>query len=253
MPQFGDDIYLGPATATGQGMESSTNAANIGSSPMVTGVGPLGRVYIFDVVPLTLQTAGLAGSQNPGSGGSFTLTAGTGVTSRVRSDGVTEYVLDTPRCVTITAAGANSASYQVTGYDIYNQRMTANIAAPSTSTTASTKAFKTIISITNNNATAGTNGLTCGFNDKLGFPVRIFNVAYVVKVGWASVLAQDAGTFVAADLTDPATAATTDVRGCYTPSSAADGVRRLVMAIGLYASAVGPNATRLGAFGVTQV
>lgn len=68
MPQFGDDIYLGPATATGQGMESSTNAANMGSSPMVTGVGPLGRVYIFDVVPLTLQTAGLAGSQNPGSG-----------------------------------------------------------------------------------------------------------------------------------------------------------------------------------------
>lgn len=251
MPQYSDDLYLGPALAPN--MEAATVAsADRGSSPMSQGVGPLGRVYAFDVVPLTLQTAGLSTSQNPGSGASFALTAGTGVTSRVRPDGVTEYVLDTPRCVTTTAAGANSAAYTVTGYDVYGQRMTANIAAPSTSTTASTKAFKTIITITNNNATAGTNGITCGFNDKMGLPLRVVDTGYVINVKWAAALAVDAGTFVSADATSPATAATTDVRACYTPSSAANGSRRLVMTIALAAIAAGPSATRIGAFGVTQ-
>lgn len=251
MPNFNDDLFLGSAYAPN--MEGMTVPAGaLGSSPMTAGVGPMGRVYLWDAVPLVLQTAGLAGSQNPGSGGSFTLTAGTGVTARVRSDGVTEYVLDMPRCVTITAAGANTAAYTVTGYDLYGVRMTGNIAAPSTSTTASTKAFKTIISITNNNATAGTNGLTCGYNDKLGLPLRASVVTYVTNVKWDAVLAADAGTFVAADATDPATAATTDVRGCYTPSSAANGTRRLVMTIAMPAIAVGPQATRLGAFGVVQ-
>jgi hypothetical protein len=251
MPQFSDDIYLGNwPNAYAPNMEGATS--DPGPSKMAMGVGPLGRVYIWDVVPLTLQTAGLATSQNPGSGASFTLTAGTGVTAVVDPFGVTRYVLDVPRCVTITAAGANSAAYRVTGYDVYGQPMTANISAPSTSTTASTKAFKSIISITNSNSTAGTNGLTCGFNDKLGLPVRASSVLYVVNVKWDAALAQDAGTFVAADTTSPATSSTTDVRGCYTPSTAANGTRRLVMAIALPALAVGPNSTRVGAFGVTQ-
>ena len=246
MPQFGDDLYLGPAVAGGAAGISA------GPSPMAQGIGPLGRVYVFDVVPLTLQTNGLATSQNPGSAGSFTLTAGTGVTARVRGDGTTEYVLDTPRSVTITAAGANTATYTVTGYDVYGQRMTALLAAPSTSTVATTKAFKTVISVTNANTTAGTNGLTVGFNDKLGLPVAVSDIGYVIHAGWAGVLADDAGTLVVADATTPATSSTTDPRGQYTPSSASNGTRRLVMSIALPAIAAGPNATRVGAFGVTQ-
>ena len=245
MPQFGDDLYLGPAVAGG--------TASAGPSPMSAGIGPLGRVYVFDVVPLTLQTNGLATSQNPGSAASFTLTAGTGVTSRVRGDGTTEYVLDTPRCVTVTAAGANTATYTITGYDVYGQRMTQLIAAPSTTTVATTKAFKTVISVTNANATASTNGVTVGFNDKLGLPVAVSDIGYITSVKWAAALAADAGTAVAADATTPATASTTDVRGCYTPSSASNGTRRLVVTIATPAIAAGPNATRVGAFGVTQV
>lgn len=246
--QIDDDLMLGPAVANGQGGNSA------GSSFMERGVGPMGRVYIFDVVPLTLQTAGLATSQNPGSGGSFTLTAGTGVTARTRADGTTEYVLDTPRCVTVTATGANTAIYQVRGYDQFGQYMTATLpSAPSTSTVATTKAFKTITAVVNTNATAGTNGLTVGYNDKLGLPVRVTDVGYVSSVKWAAALAADAGTFVAADTTSPATATTTDVRGCYTPSSTANGSRRLVMAIAVPAIGCGPNATRVGAYGVDQV
>lgn len=245
-PQFSEDIYLGPAFA-------GNSAVSEGPSPMSVGVGPLGRVYIFDVVPLTLQAAGLAGSQNPASGGSFTLTAGTGVTTTVDATGTTRYVLDTPRAVTITAAGANTATYLVSGYDQYGQPMTELLAAPSTSTVVTDKAFKSVISITNANATLATNGLTAGFNDKLGLPVRVTDAGYIIHVGWAAALADDAGTFVAADTTSPATTTTNDVRGVYTPSSAADGSRRLVMAIAVPALGCGPNATRVGAFGVTQV
>lgn len=243
--QVSDDLRLGP-------VYMPNTDTDVGSSPMERGVGPMGRIFVFDVVPLTLQAAGLASSQNPGSGASFTLTAGTGVTARTRADGVIEYVLDTPRCVTVTAAGANTATYTITGYDQYGQRMSQLIAAPSTSTVATTKAFKTVISITNANATAGTNGLTAGFNDKLGLPFRVPDVGYVQSVKWSATLAADAGTFVAADTTNPATTATTDVRGCYTPSSAANGTRRLVMSIALPALASGPNATRVGAGGVDQ-
>ncbi len=245
--QISDDLRLGPVFGPADDYLSSGNPA-----PMSMGVGPMGRVYLWDVVPLTLQAAGLAASQNPGSGASFNLAAGTGVTARTRADGTIEYVLDVPRCVTLTAAGANTATYKVTGYDAFGQLMTQNLAAPSTSTVATTKAFKTIISITNINATAGTNGITAGFNDKLGLPLRVINAGYVATIKWNNVLAQDAGTLVAADTTDPATATTTDVRGCYTPSSAADGVKRLVALIGVPAIGSGPQATRVGAFGVTQ-
>lgn len=246
MPQFSDDLYLGSAPTLIVGPDSVNN-------PSGTGIGPMGRVFIWDAVPLTLQASGLATSQNPGSGASFTLTAGTGVTTVVDANGVTRFVLDVPRCVTVTATGVNTATYLISGYDVYGQAMSQLIAAPSTSTVATTKAFKSVISVTNANATAGTNGLTVGFNDKLGIPVRVTNAVYVVGVSWNSTLARDAGTFVAADTTDPATTSTTDVRGCYTLSSAADGSKRLVMTIALPAIACGPNATRVGALGVTQV
>lgn len=248
MPRFADDIFLGPSAVF------APNPADSNPSPMEAGVGPVGRTFVYDVVPLTLQTAGFSTSQNPGSGASFVLSAAqAGVTAVVDATGVTRYVLDVPRCVTITAAGANTATYKITGYDIYGQPMTALVAAPTTSTVATTKAFKSIISVTNANATAGTNGLTVGFNDKLGLPVAVANVAYILSVKWASTLASDAGTFVAADATSPATQSTTDVRGCYTPSSATDGAKRLVMAIALTAAAVGPLGTRVGAFGQPQV
>jgi len=42
------------------------------------------------------------------------------------------------------------------------------------------------------------------------------------------------------------------VRGTLTPSSAPDGVKRLVVGVFVPGIAVGPNATRLGALGVTQ-
>lgn len=240
--QISDDLYLGPVVS---------GAVSQGPSPMELGVGPMGRVLVFDVVPVTLQAAGLAASQNPGSGASFTLTAGTGVTTFVDAAGVTRYVLDVPRSVTITAAGANTATYTVAGYDIYGQYMTQTLSAPSTSTVTTTKMFKQVVSITNANATAGTNNLTAGFSDRIGVPVRMTSRDYMLSANFnATAVALTALTV--ADTTSPATASTTDVRGYVTLPSAADGTKRLVMAIAVPGIACGPNATRIGAFGVTQ-
>jgi hypothetical protein len=49
-----------------------------------------------------------------------------------------------------------------------------------------------------------------------------------------------------------ATSTTGDVRGTYVPSSATNGIKRLVVVIALPGIATGPNATRTGALGVTQ-
>jgi len=241
--QISDDIRLGPVFLP--------NADNQGPSLQELGVGPMGRVYIWDTVPVTLQTNGVATSQTPGAAGNLTLTAGTGTTSVTRSDGTVVVQLDVPRCVTVTAAGANSATFTIFGYDQYGQAMSQLIAAPSSSTVATTKAFSQVSRIAISGA-AGS-AITAGFNDKLGLPLRVTDVGYIASVKYNATLAADAGTFVAADQTSPATTSTTDVRGCYTPSSAASGAKRLVMTICLPAIAVGPNATRIGAAGVPQV
>jgi hypothetical protein len=111
------------------------------------------------------------------------------------------------------------------------------------------KAFYQISSI----AVAGATGtaITIGTTDILGIPVRVTDAGYIARVGYNGVLAEDAGTFVVA-ATATATTTTGDVRGTYVPSGATDGIKRLVMGILLPAIAVGPNAIRVGALGVTQ-
>jgi len=246
--QLSDDIFLGPAYA-GANSPGTTAPGPIEE----LGVGPMGRVYLFDVVPLTLQLAGLAsGTQNPGIGGSFVLSAGTGVTAAIDAFGVTRYTLDTPRVVTITATGANTATYKISGYDQYGQPMSQTVAAPTTSTVSTTKAFKQVISVTNANATAGTNNLTVGYGDTIGLPFRLLSRDYVVP-GNFSATAIALSAFTAADVTSPATVSTGDVRGTVTLPSAADGVKRLVVCMGIPGIGCGPNATRIGAYGVTQV
>lgn len=242
--QISDDIYVGPAVVGG-------SYASGGPSDMTVGVGPVGRVHIFDAVPLVLQVAGLATSANPGIGGSFTLAAGTGVTASLQANGTTRYVLDVPRSVTVKATGANTATYTVSGFDQYGQAMSQTLAAPSTSTVSTTKAFKSVVSVTNANATAGTNGLEVGYGDSIGLPFRVTSRDYIVGSNFnATAIALSA--YTVADATSPATTTTTDVRGMVALPSAADGTKRLVVCIALPALAVGPNATRIGAVGVTQ-
>lgn len=249
MPQFQDDLFLGNAI-TGLPLQSS---GGFPGNPGGRGIGPLGRIYNYDIVPLTLQTAGLAAAQAVAGAGNLTLVAGTGVTTTTLADGTTAYVLDVSRCPSVTSdnAGDTTQTVTFTGYDIYGQKLSAAVTLNGAATVIATKAFKMITQIAVSAVCTGL--ISAGFADKFGLPVAVTNVAYVVSVKWDSTLASNAGTFVAADATNPATTVTTDVRGTYVPAgNAANGSRRLVMVIALTALACGPDATRLGALGVTQ-
>ena len=250
--------YGGTGTYTLSASSSATGSITITSSgdaylgdpaPMDLGVGPLGRVYIWDCVPQTLQTANIAASQTASGAGAVTLTAGTSVKTVVRPDGVTVLQLNTPRALQINTS-TTARTITISGYDYYGQPMTEAITVGTQGVAKSgKKAFYQIASATiNGSATA----VTIGTTDIFGLPVRCFDAGYVVKVGWNNTLAQDAGTFTPADMTNPASSTTGDVRGTYQPSSASDGTKRLVMTIALPGIAVGPNATRIGALGVTQ-
>lgn len=240
--QISDDIYLGNAYAP------NPVDPNAPSTPQ-NGIGPVGRFFIYDIVPLTLNATGLATAQ-AGTGGTVALTAGTGVTTFIDARGVTRYVLDVPRAVTCTAAGANTQVPTVFGYDIYGQPMSELLAAPSTSTVTTKKAFKSV-TVISYPATPGSN-VSAGTSDKFGLPVVVSDGGYVGDIGWNGSIAIDAGTFVAADATSPATTSTGDVRGTYIPSSASNGTKRLVVQVALSTPQAGPAATRLAAFGITQ-
>lgn len=246
MPQFSDDLYLGNAPLT----PSDPLAIGPVVPPGGRGVGPLGRVYVWDAVPAALNASALAASQTPGGAGNLVLTAAGDATVVVNGRGETVRSLATPRALSITQAGAGTIrNFTITGYDVYGQRMSEVITSVVGATTNGKKAFKQILSIAVDGAT--TTACNAGTTDILGIPVRVTDRGYA-SPRYNNTLAQDAGTLVVADTTSPATTVTGDVRGTYLPSSATDGVKRLVMFIATPAIAAGPSATRVGAFGVDQ-
>jgi len=220
-------------------------------APMDLGIGPLGRIYVWDVIPQAPIANNLATAQSPTS--AFTLTAGTSVKAVTLNNGSIGYALDVPRALVITIGAGTITNRNITisGFDYYGQAMSEVIATGTTQSTtvAGLKAFYIVTSITTSGAVGGT--VAVGTTDVLGLPVRVTNVAYIASVKSNNTLAQDAGTFVAAD-TATATTGTGDVRGTYDPATASNGIVRTVMGILLPAIAVGPNATRVGALGVTQ-
>lgn len=247
MPQFSDDLYLG-------------NAPNLYPTPSTaadprrpgTGVGPMARQYVYDITPAALAANNLSVSASPGAG-AVVLVAGAGVTAVVDYAGVTRYTLDVPRAVRLVSGSDDSGiTYTVSGYDFYGQAQTEAITGANAGTATGKKAFSSVTGITHTGSVAGT--LTVGTTDVFGLPYAISDAGYIVQAKWNNTLAANAGTFVAADATTPATTTTGDVRGTYLQAGAAsDGSKRLVLVLALTAIQVGPNATQLGAFGVVPV
>jgi hypothetical protein len=236
-------------TASSTTMTAHGNIAFDDPSPMDLGIGPLGRIYVWDVIPQAAVTNNIATSQTTTTAGqAVTLTAGTSVKSVVRTDGTTVLQLDLPRAVKVNSS-TTARAFTVTGYDYYGQPMSELITVVTAATAVTgLKAFFQISGVTiSGSATA----VVVGTSDVLGLPVRVFNVAYIASIKSNNTLAQDAGTFVAA-ATAAATTTTGDVRGTYVPATASDGIVRTVAGILLPAIAVGPNATRVGALGVNQ-
>jgi hypothetical protein len=239
------------SSATGSITITASGDGNLGDpSPMDLGVGPLGRVYVWDCVPQTLQTNNIVASQTASGAGALTLnTAGTSSKYITNTYGQNVVQLNTPRAVQVNCS-TTARAFTVTGYDYFGQPMSEliTVVTPGTAVPGK-KAFYQISGVT---IAGSATACLVGTTDVLGLPVRCFDAGYVVKVGWNNTLLQNAGTFTPADMTSPATTTTGDVRGTFTPTTASDGVKRLVMTIALPGIAVGPNATRVGALGVNQ-
>jgi hypothetical protein len=235
-------------SASSTTMYANGNALLQDPSPMDLGIGPLGRIYVWDVIPQAAATNNVCASQTATGAQALTITAGAGTKAVVTAGGVSVVQLDVPRAVRVNC-GTTARAFTVSGYDYYGQAMSEVITVAVAGTAVNgKKAFWQISGVT---IAGSATVCVVGTTDILGLPVRVTNVAYVASVKSNNTLAQDAGTFVAADT---ATAAnnTGDVRGTYAPATASDGIVRTVMGILLPAIAVGPNSTRVGALGVTQ-
>ena len=236
MTQISDDLWIGVAT----GPQLNSYA---GPGAVFAGVGPLGRVYIFDIVPAAKSATAVCAAQAVAAAGNATIN-GASATGGVAT-------FDYARTVNVdsTNVGDTTQTVTVTGTDYWGQAQTETIALNGTTLVAGQKSFKTITAAAVSALLTG--NLTVGNEDVFGLPYRVTDAGYLLRTGWAGAVANDAGTFAAADTTSPATATTNDVRGTYAPSSAADGSRRLVLALGLTGLQAGPNATQTGAVGVT--
>jgi hypothetical protein len=236
MPQYSDDLWLGTAT----GPQSQGWG---GPGQVYEGVGPLGRVYIYDIVPATISATAVCAAQAVAAAGNATIN-GTSATSGVAT-------FNCARNVSIVSSSASDTAQTVTvtGTDIWGQAQTALLTINGTTTVNSTKTFKTITRVAVSAVFVG--NLSVGMGDTFGLPYRVTDAGYLTRTGWAGAVADNAGTFTAAD-TATATASTGDVRGTFLPAtSASNGTRRLVIGIGLTAIAAGPDATQVGAIGVT--
>jgi hypothetical protein len=246
--QISDQLFMGKIA-----MPGGIPLAGTGTPAYEGGVGPLGQVYTYDVVPVALGTANVAALQAQTAASPLALAAGTGVTAVAAPDGTgkTVYQFDVERCVSITSASNLSAgTFTVVGYSVLGQLMTQVVTGPNATTVTTLKAFYSVLSVTPNTTSAST--ASVGTSDKLGLPFALLDAGYVVKVGWNNTLLQDTGTLVVADTTNPATNATGDTAGTYLPSSATNGTKRLVFTQALTAAQVGPTSTMTGVYGVTQ-
>jgi hypothetical protein len=131
-------------------------------SPMDTGVGPLGRIYVFDCIPLTANAANICASQTPTGAGALTLltTSTLGGKRVVRADGQTVTQLDCPRALSVTTGTGTtvSSNFTITGWDEYGQAMSEVIAsgAVASTTTNGKKAFYQILSVVGTGGTTST-------------------------------------------------------------------------------------------------
>ncbi len=247
--QISDDLMLGPVFLGGPGRNTA------GPSAMELGVGPLGRTFCFDVVP---AASGATTTQNEICTtanlplGALVLTAnGTTTTAGTDSAGNAIVILDCERTVAVySAADLSSKTITITGYDRYGQLMSQAITAPNATTVQTTKTFKSIKSVSSSGAIAS--ALVVGIGTGIGLPFRLTDLGYVMTATYNQAAIVISATLVKVyDSTSPATTTTTDVRG-YVITGATDGAKRLVVNYSLPALASGPNATRIGAAGVTQ-
>lgn len=221
-----------------------------GATPQNSNQGTPGMettpVFVYSVVPATLQADNLVTSKIVTGAETLTLVAGTGITTTT-INGSTYYALDVPRNLRIIGATASvtASVVTVTGKDEYFQTMTETITGPTgTAVTAGIKAFKYLLSAAASGNTVST--ITVGTGDVLGFPFRVAALGQAIIWDALNLITNSAGLTVAVT-TSPATSLTGDVRGTYSMAAASNGSRRVTVWIPNFS----PDSAE-AIYGVTQ-
>lgn len=189
---------------------------------------PFSPLYVHDFGAVaTADADGICASQSA--------TGAALINGALASGGVATF--DVPR--NVVAAWTGTAVLTVTGTDLYGQTLIESSA--SGTSFAGKKAFKTITAVSTG---AATTGLTVGSGDVLGLPFRVDANGLVAARASNAI---DAGTFVAADTTSPATATTGDVRGTFDPAVTLNGTNKCKVVF-----EIADRSTKVGSFGVTQ-
>lgn len=186
-------------------------------------------LYDFKVAPTLAVSTAVCASQGV-TASVLALINGTLATAGVAT-------FDTPR--NIVAAWTTTSVMTVTGTDVYGEVMT-EVSASGTSHTGK-KAFKTITAIT---FSITVTAMTAGTGALIGVPFRL-DAGDLLALRLNGPI--DAGTFVPADTTSPATSSTGDVRGTIAAVGAFDGVKFLSVLF-----KVASLDTKVGSFGVAQ-
>lgn len=214
-------------------MTHFSDGVSVGPIQLAYPTVPLANIAVYDVVPAALSATAVAAAQAVAGAGNLTLASAT-------------VTLDVPRAVRVVSSDAADTTQTTTiyGTDAYGQSLTETIALNGTTAVSGKKAFKAVTRVAVSGACAG--NVSAGTSDVFGLPWAVASASYIFRAGWAGTLADNAGTLVAADATT-ATATTGDVRGTYSPSTAANGSRRLTIAAYL------PNiASPTALYGVAQ-
>lgn len=117
------------------------------------------------------------------------------------------------RGLTFVGDGASTRTITLYGWDYLGQRVKWTGALNGTTAVPVTKAFAYLDTVSFG-AAADTVSVSIGYNNVLGLPYQSSNMLSEMK---NDAVAANAGTFVAAVLTDPQTATTGDPRGTYLP------------------------------------
>lgn len=141
--------------------------------------------------------------------------------------------------VVLNTSNANSEQYIVNGRDFYGFKVTETIFASTTSTGTGVgkKAFKYIASVTPSTATTiSATGVSVGFADVYGFPLRVNYLSNVAASVSSTPLTPTSITLSSANATTASTATATsttgDVRGTFTSTIATNGSTSIGVGIG---------------------
>lgn len=246
-----------PSVATG-GMfpeDPRTPTTGVGTQAM-TPILFVSPVVVVSAVPAALAANNIALSQSGTTATALTLTAGTGVTKvganyyldgAPAANATSDPTKTLSRAIRVVSAGNDSGiTFAIVGTDLYGVTMTQTLTGANAGTATTTKAFKSIVSVTPSGNTAST--VTVGTTDVYGLPMRSDEYGDIL-VNWNNAWITANTGYVAAVTTSPATGLTGDVRGTYLlQTTASNGA--LVLTIWQYPKGAWTTVTSM--FGVTQ-